>query len=164
MSAFPFSVQDIARPQPVLTDHHGSILQIGDAVEDSEDNVVFVVERVYSHTEYFLVKPAYFILRGVSADGSYRHVYASRTMLSQRPSGEEIDRAAFCSGCNNHYAKEHIKKHNCARSSKTHKRAMRGVFWCVPRLLRWKHRALQYYQGSLATLREQGIADHGSFM
>ena len=146
--------------RPVLTDRHGFMIRVGDTVEDSEDDVVFVVERVFSYIEYFLVKPAVFILRGVTAAGRYRHVDASRTMLSQRPSGEEIDRAAFCSGCNNHYAKEHIKEHNCARSRKTHKRALRGVFWCVPRLLRWKHRALTYFQGSLPALLAEGVGAH----
>ena len=50
------------------------------------------------------------------------------------------------------------------RSTAPGAQRLRGVMWCVPRLLRWKYRALQYYQGSLATLRAEGIAAHNSLM
>lgn len=37
---------------------------------------------------------------------------------------------------------------------------LRGFLSCTPRLLRWKHRALQCFQGSLKTLLAEGVAAH----
>ena len=151
-------------PDPVRTDRRGYMVSVGDTVQDIEDDFVFVVERVFSYTDYFPEIPAVFIVCGGTAAGRYRHIDASRTIFLQRPSGKDIERARFCSGCSYNYAKQEIKKHNCSGSRKIQKRALRGVLWCVPRLLRWKYRALQYYQGSLATLRAEGIAAHNSLM
>ena len=37
---------------------------------------------------------------------------------------------------------------------------LRGFMWCMPRLLRWKHRALRYFLGSLEALLVEGVAAH----
>ena len=46
------------------------------------------------------------------------------------------------------------------RSTAPGAQRLRGVMWCVPRLLRWKHRALQFFQGSLSSLLAEGVGAH----
>ena len=46
------------------------------------------------------------------------------------------------------------------RSTSLGAQRLRGVIWCLPRLLRWKHRALQFFQGSLSTLLAEGVGAH----
>jgi hypothetical protein len=35
--------------------------------------------------------------------------------------------------------------------------AMRGILWCVPRFLRWKHRALTTFRGNYETLLSEAV-------
>ena len=41
---------------------------------------------------------------------------------------------------------------------------LRGVLFCVSRLIAWKHRALKYFQGSLATLRAEAVAEYEAML
>ena len=37
---------------------------------------------------------------------------------------------------------------------------LRGLLFCISRLLAWKHRALTYFQGALVTLRQEAAAEY----
>ena len=163
MSAFPFSVQDVARPQPVLTDRHGNILLIGDEVLGIKRNRLFRITETKSFDESF---PTVFMLRGETKRHKQRIVSDASLTMFRRRRITQLERADFCEKCYNHYRYEEIDDHACPWVKQRARRKCRflALMWCVPRLLRWKHRALQYYQGSLATLRAEGVADHGSFM
>lgn len=148
-----------APPQPVLTDRHGFILQVGDVLTSIKHNRFF---RMTSFTSDCFSYPTVFELYG---RGKRISVDASLTMFERRRAGE-VERAAFCDKCFNHYLYQEIEDHVCpwAVARARRRRRWLAFMWCVPRLLRWKHRALQYFQGSLAALLAEGVAANSATM
>ena len=143
---------------PVLADRHGFLLRRGDQVESLAHNAIFTLHSFQTYTHAY---PTVFLVKGTTSTGKRIEVDASLTM-KYRPPGDISERAAFCERCFNHYYEEAIYKHICpwAVARRRRKRRHLAVVWCIPRFLRWKHRALKYFQGRLEALLVEGVAAH----
>jgi len=141
-------------------DRHGIILRNGDVVHSvRHNNAFFVIEE---STRRRGTAPAIFLLSGRAANGRYfRNIKASTVMFNCRPSAYctfLADKADFCGGCRNYFEDlEHHQNAGCREVQLKRAQRLRGVIWCIPRFLRWKHRALTFFRGSLSSLLAEGV-------